>query len=106
MHLPSSIDGAWFLRQPVGAAAAGYSDQCFQGRSAIRGGRTIAGRRSAHPQGGEDGRPVFPPAVRSFSGHSGLVIGADRSQAPFRGFLPRKTTPRDLYQATVIAKPL
>jgi hypothetical protein len=28
------------------------------------------------------------------------------SQGPFRGFLPRKTTPRDLYQATVIAKPL
>ena len=28
------------------------------------------------------------------------------SQEPFRGFLPRKTTPRDLYQATVIAKPL
>jgi hypothetical protein len=27
------------------------------------------------------------------------------SQGPFRGFLPRKTTPRDLYQATVIAKP-
>ncbi len=28
------------------------------------------------------------------------------SQGPLRGFLPRKTTPRDLYQATVIAKPL
>jgi hypothetical protein len=24
----------------------------------------------------------------------------------FRGFLPRKTTPRDLYETTVIAKPL
>jgi hypothetical protein len=28
------------------------------------------------------------------------------SEGPFRGFLPRKTTPRDLYEATVIAKPL
>ncbi len=28
------------------------------------------------------------------------------SPGPFRGFLPRKTTPRDLYQAKVIAKPL
>jgi hypothetical protein len=28
------------------------------------------------------------------------------SQEPFRGFLPRKTTPRDFYQANVIAKPL
>jgi hypothetical protein len=28
------------------------------------------------------------------------------SEVPFRGFLPRKTTPRNLYQATVIAKPL
>jgi hypothetical protein len=27
-----------------------------------------------------------------------------RDDRPFRGFLPRKTTPRDLYQATVIAK--
>src|SRR5271168_2327689 len=26
------------------------------------------------------------------------------SDRPFRGFLPRKTTPRDLYQSTVIAK--
>jgi hypothetical protein len=39
-------------------------------------------------------------------GYSGFAIGIDRSQGPFRGFLPRKTTPRDLYQATVIAKPL
>jgi hypothetical protein len=37
--------------------------------------------------------------------YSGFAIGVDRSQGPFRGFLPRKTTPRDLYQATVIAKP-
>ena len=28
------------------------------------------------------------------------------SQVAFRGFLPRKITPGDLYQATVIAKPL
>jgi hypothetical protein len=28
------------------------------------------------------------------------------SKKAFRGFLSRKTTPRDLYQATVIAKPL
>ena len=31
--------------------------------------------------------------------HSGFAIGVDGSQGPFRGFLPRKTTPRDLYQA-------
>jgi hypothetical protein len=35
----------------------------------------------------------------------GFAIGVDRSQGPFRGFLPRKTTPRNLYEATVIAKP-
>jgi hypothetical protein len=29
-----------------------------------------------------------------------------RSDRPFRGFLPRKTTPRDLYRTTVIAKVL
>jgi hypothetical protein len=28
------------------------------------------------------------------------------SHVAFRGFLPRKTTPRDLYEPTVIAKPL
>ena len=33
-------------------------------------------------------------------GYSGLPIGVDRSPGPFRGFLPGKTTPRDLYQAT------
>ena len=33
-----------------------------------------------------------------------FAIGVDRSDRPFRGFLPRKTTPRDPYQATVIAK--
>jgi hypothetical protein len=38
-------------------------------------------------------------------GYSGFAIGVDRSQGPFRGFLPRKTTPRNLYEATVIAKP-
>jgi hypothetical protein len=31
-------------------------------------------------------------------------MGADRSDRPFRGFLPGKTTPRDLYQTKVIAK--
>ena len=35
---------------------------------------------------------------------SSFAIGVDRSWRPFRGFLPRKTTPRDLYQATVIVK--
>jgi hypothetical protein len=35
---------------------------------------------------------------------SSLAIGVDRSEGPFRGFLPRKTTPRDLFQSTVIAK--
>jgi hypothetical protein len=33
-------------------------------------------------------------------------MGVVRSHVAFRGFLPRKTTPRDLHQATVIAKPL
>jgi hypothetical protein len=32
--------------------------------------------------------------------------GNPGSHVAFRGFLPRKTTPRDLHQATVIAKPL
>jgi hypothetical protein len=40
------------------------------------------------------------------SGSSGFAIGVDRSQGAFRGFLPRKTTPRDLYETRVIAKPL
>jgi hypothetical protein len=31
-------------------------------------------------------------------------MAVDQSDRPFRGFLPRKTTPRDLYQSTVIAK--
>jgi phage-related protein len=31
-------------------------------------------------------------------------MGVDRSDRPFRGFLPRKTTPRGPYQSTVIAK--
>ena len=38
-------------------------------------------------------------------GHSGFAIGVDRSHGPFRGFLPRKTTPRDLFGATITAKP-
>jgi hypothetical protein len=37
-------------------------------------------------------------------GESSFAIGVDRSDRPFRGFPPRKTTPRDLYQAPVIAK--
>jgi hypothetical protein len=44
---------------------------------------------------------IAPSATRSVSS---FAIGVDRSEKPFRGFLPRKTTPRDLYQATVIAK--
>jgi 16S rRNA C1402 (ribose-2'-O) methylase RsmI len=32
------------------------------------------------------------------------AAGNPGSERLFRGFLPRKTTPRDLYQATVIAK--
>jgi hypothetical protein len=42
----------------------------------------------------------------SSSAYSGFAIGVDRSHGPFRGFLPRKTTPRDLYRGSVIAKPL
>ena len=37
---------------------------------------------------------------------SGFAMGVDGSHVAFRGFLPRKTTPRDLYGTTVIAKPL
>jgi hypothetical protein len=41
----------------------------------------------------------------SLSGrYSSFAIGVDRSHVAFRGFLPRKTTPRVLYQAAVIAK--
>jgi len=40
------------------------------------------------------------------SGSSGFAMIADRSQGGFRGFLPRKTVPRDLYETRVIAKPL
>ena len=36
-------------------------------------------------------------------GASGFAIGVDRSHEAFRGFLPRKTTPRELYGAAVIA---
>ena len=37
---------------------------------------------------------------------SGFAVGVDRSHVAFRGFLPRKTTLRDLNETTVIAKPL
>ena len=37
---------------------------------------------------------------------SGFAIGDDRSHRAFPGFLSRKTTPRDLCETTVIAKPL
>jgi hypothetical protein len=40
------------------------------------------------------------------SGSSGFAIGVDRSQGGFRGFLPRKTTPRGLCETRVIAKPV
>jgi hypothetical protein len=40
------------------------------------------------------------------SGYSGFAIGVDRSEIAFRGFLSRKTTPRELFGTTVIAKPL
>jgi hypothetical protein len=41
-------------------------------------------------------------SVRAFSGipYSSFAIGLNRRDGPVRGFLPRKTTPRDLYQAT------
>jgi hypothetical protein len=35
----------------------------------------------------------------------GLTVGVDRSRRLFRGFLPKKTTPHDLYEATVTVKP-
>jgi hypothetical protein len=52
------------------------------------------------PQGYQIHRPRGGPAVA----YSGFAIGADRSERASRGFLPRKTTPRDLYEAKVIAK--
>jgi hypothetical protein len=36
--------------------------------------------------------------------YSSFAIGLDRSDWLFGGFLSKKTTPRDLYHATVIAK--
>jgi hypothetical protein len=42
--------------------------------------------------------------IRDLAASGRFAIDSDRSDRPFRGFLLRKTTPRDLYQATVIAK--
>jgi hypothetical protein len=44
--------------------------------------------------------------VGEMQGYSGFAIGVDRSEIAFRGFLSRKTTPRELFGTTVIAKPL
>jgi hypothetical protein len=52
--------------------------------------------------GGRNRRPFF----RAAAGYSGSASGVDRSHVAFRGFLPRKTTPRDFYETKVIAKPL
>jgi hypothetical protein len=38
--------------------------------------------------------------------YSSFAIGLDRSDRPFRGFSPGKTTPHDPSQTTVIAKML
>ena len=48
--------------------------------------------------------PSVTATEPAFALQSSFAIGVERSEGPFRGFLPRKTTPRDLYQATVIAK--
>ena len=47
-----------------------------------------------------------PTGTKQKTALSGIAIGVDRSHLAFRGFLPRKTTPREVYEATVIAKPL
>ena len=43
-------------------------------------------------------------SIPAQAGYGSFANGVDRSNMPFRGFLPRKTTLRDLYQATVFAK--
>jgi hypothetical protein len=40
------------------------------------------------------------------SDYSGFAIGVDRSEKASCGFLSGKTTPRELFGTTVIAKPL
>jgi hypothetical protein len=39
-------------------------------------------------------------------GKSDFTVDESRSEERFRGFPPKKTTPRDLYEATVTLKPL
>jgi hypothetical protein len=56
---------------------------------------------------GTDWLTLKPPRgsiVLRGSDYGSFAIGVDRSYRPFRGFLSRKTTRRDLYQAIVIAK--
>jgi hypothetical protein len=77
------------LMVQVGAAAAGYANQRIPGWSAIRGGRGIVGGCSSHPPGREDGRPVFPPALRSFSGQTLSNCGAARTSTVRRYFCTR-----------------
>jgi hypothetical protein len=43
--------------------------------------------------------------VKEFT-FSGFTLGVDRSRSARRGFLPRKTTPRDAGQAPRVVKPL
>jgi hypothetical protein len=45
-----------------------------------------------------------PARPAGFDSQSSFAIRRDRSDSPSRGFSPGKTTPRDLYQITVIAK--
>jgi hypothetical protein len=48
--------------------------------------------------------PGFPvDLVGTTELHATFREEVRESDRPFRGFLPRKTTPRDLYQATAIA---
>jgi hypothetical protein len=44
------------------------------------------------------------PVAAEDAARISFAIGVDRSDRPFRGFLSRKTTPRDLYQTTVICE--
>jgi hypothetical protein len=51
-----------------------------------------------------DARQAIINGIAGSDRQSSFAFGVDRSDRPFRGFSPGKTTPRDLCQTTVIAK--
>jgi hypothetical protein len=59
----------------------------------------LGGAIELHAAFRKESRKSLPPV-------SAALQEIRESRGPSRGFLPRKTTPRDLYQATVIAKRL